>query len=286
MTPEEILAFRTYGTKPNTPGWWLRIVPNAFPALVSNGNPERKTIEQFFTVMPGLGRHEVIIEAAEHQANLATMDPKQVEEIFLAYQERYQTLAKDARYEMVILFKNYGVSAGTSLYHPHSQIIAIPITPLHIRNRIEAAMHFFDDHGQCVYCKMIEKERQMGERLVMETENFVSFELFASRSPFETWVVPKYHSSSFENILIEHTKEIAYVVRSTLAKIHKSLNNPDYNLILRSSPVHEKDVEYYHWHIQILPRVSAMAGFELGSGIYINTMIPEVAAKFLRDTRV
>jgi len=283
-TPKEILAYRTYGTAPNTPGWWIRIIPNAYPALVPLGIPERFKVDDFFTYMDGLGDHEVIIESPDHDQTIATMDQKQVEEIFLAYRERYAALARDPRFEMVILFKNHGASAGTSLRHPHSQIIATPITPLHIRNRIEAAMHYFDDHGSCVYCDMISKELQFKERIVGESDNFVVFEPFAARSPFETWVLPKKHNSSFEDIIKEQTKELAFIMRGVLAKIHKSLNNPDYNLVLRSSPVHEKNVEYYHWHIMIVPRVSSVAGFELGSGIYINTVIPEAAAKYLRET--
>ncbi|MDD4179664.1 MAG: galactose-1-phosphate uridylyltransferase [Candidatus Margulisbacteria bacterium] len=283
-TPNEILAYRTYGTQKNSPGWWIRIIPNAFPALIPQGVPERNKIEDFFTYMDGLGEHEVIIESPDHHQTIATMEPKQVEEIFLAYRERYQTLSRDPRYEMVLLFKNHGIAAGTSLHHPHSQIIATPITPIHVRNRIEAAMHFFDDNGTCVYCEMVAKELKLKERVVMESDNFVAFEPFASRAPFETWVMPKKHHSSFEIISAEDTKELAFIMRSVLGKLHVSLNNPDYNYVIRSAPVHEKGVEYYHWHIMILPRVSAVAGFELGSGIYINTVIPEAAAKFLRET--
>lgn len=286
LTPKEILAYRTYGTAPDSPGWWIRIVPNKFAALVPQGNLERIKCEDFFSYMDGVGEHEIIIESPDHHQMIATLEQKQVEELFLAYRERYISLSKDPRFELVILFENHGISAGTSLRHPHSQIIATPVTPLHIRNRMEEAMHYFDDNGRCVYCDMIEKDKLLDERLVMETENFISLEPFAARSPFETWVLPKKHSSSFEEISPENTKELAFVMRSTLAKIYKSLNNPDYNFVVRSAPIHEKNVEYYHWHIMIVPRVSAVAGFELGSGIYINTVIPEAAAKFLRETAV
>jgi len=286
MTPGEIIAYRTYGTKPDSPGWWIRLVPNKYSALIPEGDTQRIKVDDFFTYMDGFGEHEVIIESPDHEATIATMEQKQVEELFLAFRERYITLSKDPRFEMVILFKNHGMAAGTSLHHPHSQIIATPVTPLHIRNRIEAAMHYYDDTGRCVYCEMIEKEDKIGDRVVLETDHFKSFEPFAARSPFETWVVPKKHSSSFESISQEDAKELAYIMKTTLAKIFKSLNNPNYNFVVRSAPIHEKDVEYYHWHVQILPRVSAVAGFELGSGIYINTVIPEAAAKFLRDTKV
>ena len=286
MTPSEIMAYRTYGAKPNTSGWWIRITPNKFAALVPEGNEDRLKAGDFFTYMDGVGEHEVIIESPDHDRSIATMDLKQVEEIFQSYRERYFTLSKDPRFEMVILFKNHGAAAGTSLRHPHSQIIATPITPMHIRHRLEEAMRYFDDNGKCVYCEMLKKEKTIGDRMVSETENFAGFEPFASRSPFETWIMPKKHCSSFEEISPEHVRELAFIMHSTLAKIYKSLNNPDYNYVIHSSPCHEKDLAYYHWHIQILPRVSAAAGFELGSGIYINTVIPETAAKFLRETTV
>ncbi|MBI5078928.1 galactose-1-phosphate uridylyltransferase [Candidatus Saganbacteria bacterium] len=283
-TPNEILAFRTFGTQPNTSGWWVRVIPNKFAALLPQGNLERIKLEDFFMYMDGVGEHEVIIESPEHDLSIATMEQKQVEEVFLAYRERFIKLSRDLRFEMVILFKNHGVAAGTSLRHPHSQIIATPITPMHIRHRLEEGMRFFDDNGKCVYCVMMEKEKLVKDRLVMETDNFTAFVPFASVSPFETWVLPKKHNSAFEGISPEHAKELAFIMRATLAKIFKSLNNPDFNYVIHSSPVHEKAIDYYHWHIQIIPRVSSMAGFELGSGIYINTVIPEAAAKFLRET--
>ncbi|OGB89851.1 galactose-1-phosphate uridylyltransferase [candidate division WOR-1 bacterium RIFCSPHIGHO2_01_FULL_53_15] len=283
-TPNEIFSFRSFGTAPNTPGWWIRVIPNKFAALLPQGSPDRVELEGLFHYMNGVGEHEVLIESPEHTLTIATMPEKQVEEIFLAYRERYIALSQDPRFEMVIIFKNHGLAAGTSLRHPHSQIIAAPITPNHIRHRIEEAMRYFDDHGHCVYCDMIQKEKKLGDRIVAETENFIVLEPFASRSPFETMVIPKSHASTFDAIAPERCKELAYVMRLTLKKIYRSLNNPDYNYVIVSSPSHERSLEYYHWYIMILPRVTAVAGFELGSGIYINTVIPESAAKFLRET--
>jgi len=281
-TPPEILAYRTYGTKPNTPGWWIRIIPNKFPALIPQGNIRRSKQEEFFRYMDGVGEHEVIIESPRHNETLALMEQKQVEEIFLSYRERFITLSQDPRFEMVMLFKNHGVSAGTSVIHPHSQVIATPITPMHVRHRLEEAMRYFDDNGECVFCAMIQKELAFKERIIFDTDNFVAFVPFAASSPFETWVLPKKHDSSFEAITPERVKELGYMMKMTLLSIHKSLQGPDYNYVIRTSPSHEKDVEYYHWHIQVIPRVSSVAGFELGSGIFINSVIPEDAAHFLR----
>ncbi|MFC1559651.1 galactose-1-phosphate uridylyltransferase [Candidatus Margulisiibacteriota bacterium] len=286
MTPGEIFSFRTYGTKPDTAGWWVRITPNKFPALVPEGDIHRIKIDEFFRHMDGVGEHEIIIETPDHTKTLATMDQKQIEEIFFAYRERYRKLAEDKRFELIILFKNHKREAGTSLIHPHSQMVATPVTPMHIRHRIEEAMRYFDDNGECVYCMMIKKELQANERLVHETDNFIAFIPFAATSPFETWVLPKKHSSSFEEITAVMTKELGYVMRKTLSKMHNGLKDPAYNFVVMSSPCHERNVEYYHWHIQIVPRVARVAGFEMGSGIYINTVIPENAAKFLRDIKV
>jgi UDPglucose--hexose-1-phosphate uridylyltransferase len=286
MTPPEIMAYRTYGTKPNTPGWWIRIIPNKFAALEPKGNVQRFKQENFFRYMDGVGEHEVIIESEKHNESIATLEPKQVEEIFLAYRERYATLSQDPRFELITIFKNHGASAGTSLKHPHSQLIATPITPMHIRHRLEEAMRYFDDNGECVFCASIEKEQVIKERVIFETDNYIVLSPFAASSPFETWVLPKKHYSSFESVTPERCKELGFVMRTILLKIYKSLNDPDFNYVIRSSPCHEKDVAYYHWHIQIIPRVSNVAGFEMGSGIYINTVIPEEAAKFLRETQV
>ncbi|MFC1568146.1 galactose-1-phosphate uridylyltransferase [Candidatus Margulisiibacteriota bacterium] len=286
MTPAEILSYRTYGTAANSPGWWIRIIPNKFAALLPQGNVERSKLEDLFLYMEGVGEHEVLIETPEHDKILATMSQKQAEEIFLAYRERYKTLSQDPRFEMVTIFKNHGVRAGTSLMHAHSQIIATPITPMHIRHRIEEATRYFDDNGRCVYCAMIAKEKKLAERIVLETDNFIVLEPFAAKTPFETWVLPKKHDSTFDNVTPEGCKELAYAMRQTMIKIYRQLNNPDYNYMIFSSPCHERDLEYYHWHIQIVPRVAEVAGFELGSGIYINTVPPETAARYLRDVPI
>ena len=285
LTPPEVMAYRDYGTKPNTPGWWIRVIPNKFPALTPQGNIQRIMLDDFFRYMDGVGEHEVIIEDPRHDQTIATMPQKQVEEIFLAYRERCLMLKKDPRFEHIQIFKNHGPAAGTSVRHPHSQLIASPITPMHIRHRVEEAMRYFDDNGECVFCVMLKKELKNKERLILETDSFAAFVPFAAKSPFETWVVPKKHDSSFESIKPQTCKELGYVMKVLLSKVYTSLKDPDYNFIIRSSPCHEKDVEYYHWHIHIIPRVAQAAGFELGSGMFINTIIPENAARFLKEAK-
>ncbi|MCX5749674.1 MAG: galactose-1-phosphate uridylyltransferase [Candidatus Saganbacteria bacterium] len=277
QTPKEIFEYRPSGTKPGSKGWRLRAIPNKFAALEDKAGevPDRKKENDFFRYMDGLGVHEVIIESPRHDLHLAIMEQKHVEEIFLAYRQRYIELSKDTRFEIIKIFKNHGKGAGTSLQHPHSQIIAAPVTPTHIRSRLDEAMRYYDDEGKCVFCEMIEKEKEAGSRIVMETDNFICFEPFASRSPFETYILPKEHQDSFGMISEELTKEFAYITKSMLVKINKSLNNPDYNYMISSTPPHDSSEEYYHWHLRIDPRVTSVAGFEIGSGIYINTVIPE-----------
>ena len=284
LTPPEIFAYRTYGTKPDTPGWWIRVTPNKYPALIPAGDVKRIRSEEFYRYMDGVGSHEVIIESPEHDKSMATMEQKQVEEIFLAYKERYSALKKDPRFEMILIFKNHGWEAGTSIRHPHSQIVAMAVTPNHIRHYIEEAMRYFDDNGECVYCNIIKKEL-MNERVILGTDNFIAFIPFAARSPFEIWVLPRKHCSSFERISEMETKELGFLMRQILGKVHKGLKDPAYNFMILSAPCHEEDLEYFHWHIQIVPRVAAVAGFEMGSGMYINTVIPEEAAEYLREIK-
>ncbi|MCX5751811.1 MAG: galactose-1-phosphate uridylyltransferase [Candidatus Saganbacteria bacterium] len=283
-TPPELLAYRPTETKPNTPGWWIRVTNNQFPALAMDGvSTHREIVEGFNLKMPGFGEHEVIIETPDHHQTIATMDPKQVEEIFSAYRERYRDLAKDPRFEAITLFKNHGAGAGTSLRHPHSQIVATPVTPLQTRNLMEEAIHYFDASGSCLFCDMIKVEQSFQKRIVLETSNFIVFSPFAAALPFQTFVFPKKHNSNFEEISPEDCRELAGVMRIALTKLYKGLHNPDFNYVLVSAPCREKDMEHFHWHFKIFPRITKQAGFEIGSGMFINSVIPEEAARFLRE---
>lgn len=281
-TPPEIYAIRDPGTLPDTPGWKVRVTQNAFPALQPEGELERRKDAQGFTKMNGIGKHEVIIESPDHEAVIATMEQTQVEEIFLAYRQRYAALARDPRFESVILFKNHGQGAGTSLHHPHSQIIGTPVIPQMIRSRLDIARLHFDEEGTCLYCDFIKMEKGAGERILFETDNYIAFVCYAPRMPFETWVVPKYHNSNFEEITIEQSKELALVMKKVLEKLYKALNNPDFNYAFYPAPTRDKNLEFFHWNIKIFPRITSLAGFEVGSGISIVTVVPETAAEFLR----
>jgi UDPglucose--hexose-1-phosphate uridylyltransferase len=213
------------------------------------------------------------------------MSREAVEGILASYIERYQELSKDPCVQLITIFRNSGPRAGTSLRHPHSQIIASPIIPIHIRHIIQEAVRYFDTMGRCIYCTMIEQEKALEERVISETEYFVSVAPFASRSPFETWILPKRHRASFANISDVEKRDLAGVLRDILSRLYHGLGDPDYNYMIHSAPYHEDPADYYHWHLQILPKLSEVAGFELGSSIYLNATSPEENAGFLREIK-
>lgn len=282
-TPAETFAIRPNGSQANTPGWKVRAMPNAFPALKPEGSVTRQKIDGTFLRMDGFGIHEVIIETPEHEQVMATMAIAQVEDVFAAYLERFTTLAKDSRFESIVLFKNHGRNAGTSLHHPHSQVVAMPVTPKRIRDNIEIAMGHFDQYGTCIYCDMIKSEIAAKERLVLQTDEYIAFVPYASRLPFETWVLPKIHQANYDEVGPEGNRALARVIKTILEKFYRSLSNPDFNYAIYSSPCREHGLEYYHWSLKIFPRITGLAGFEIGSGMSINVVVPEAAAKYLRE---
>lgn len=264
--------------------WSLRVVPNKFPALVEGGETSRAAEGDgnFFIKMNGVGNHEVVIEHPDHFQTIAKMPLKAVEGVVSSYIARYQELIKRPNVELVTIFRNNGPGAGTSIRHPHSQIIASPIVPMHIRHVMEEAMRYFDTMGRCVYCTMIEQERIIGKRIILETEHFIAIAPFFSRSPFEIWILPKIHRASFGKISDIEAKDLASVLIDILKRLYHGLDNPDYNYMIHSAPYQEDPADYYHWHLQILPKCYEVAGFELGSGIYLNTTIPEENARYLK----
>lgn len=280
-TPPEVFALRDPDTAPNHLGWRVRVVTNKYPAL----DPKRKisTITgEFFKSTIGVGKHEVIIEATQHNKSLAALSLKQVEEVCETYWKRYLALKDDIRFKLIIIFRNHGISAGTSLRHPHSQLIALPLVPASIRHLLEEAMRYYDDHGSCVFCDMIHQELLYKKRIISDNKEFVVFHPFASRAPFETWIVPKKHNACFGNIDQKEVRAMASVLKEILEKLYIKLEDPDYNLMIRTAPIKDAQEDYYHWYIQILPRLTTPAGFELGSGVFINSSLPEETAEFLR----
>jgi UDPglucose--hexose-1-phosphate uridylyltransferase len=279
MTPPEL--YRDNGGPANAPGWQVRVVPNRFAALSPEGEVAIRE-PYWFTNVTGVGAHEVIIETPLHNASPATLDVDQMARVLVAAGERFNHLQQDRRLNYIAFFRNAGFAAGSSLTHPHTQIIATPITPTNIRFEIEEARRHYDDRMHCVYCETIEKEHQAGVRVVLETEAFLVFEPFASRWPFETWIVPKRHASVLIPGGSDQVRPLAIALHTALSALHRGLGDPAYNLVLHEAPLRDSCEDYWHWHIEILPRLSTAAGFELGTGIWINSMLPEQAAEYLR----
>jgi UDPglucose--hexose-1-phosphate uridylyltransferase len=278
MTPAE--TFRLGDEK----AWRVRSVYNLYGALSSQEKLERKNLGITIS-MSGFGNHEVIIEHPRHNTLIALMSDQEVQDIIRTYQQRYRVIQKISGIEAIIIFKNHGPGAGTSLEHPHSQLIATPIVPPQIRSRIERAIDYFDLTGKCIFCQTLQEELKAGVRIVLETDKFVSFLPYAGAAPFLMWIFPKRHSPSFSEINEEETRDLARNLKSTLQKLYYGLDNPDFNYTIRSIPVREKGTEYFHWYISIIPRLSQPAGFELGSGMFINTALPEEGAEFLRQVK-
>ena len=275
LTPPESLRMDRDGR------WQVRVTPNKFSALSREGELGRK-FNGLKCVVNGVGIHDVVIETPDHSKTTALLPEDDVALILSAYKQRYFAITEDARIEHVTIFKNHGVAAGTSLEHPHSQIIATPIIPPQIRMRMEESLRFYDMCGQCIFCRVLKDELADRVRIVYETAHFVSFIPFASLTPFSSWIFPRRHMASFGEIHPEEIQDLARMLRVVLAKLYYGLGDPDYNYVVRTAPCEGRYLRYYHWYISLIPRLTKSAGFELGSGIYINPTIPEANAEFLR----
>jgi len=282
MTPPEIIAYREPGSPKDSPGWWVRVVPNKFPALAIEGDLGR-TGDGMYDRMNGLGAHEVIIETTEHNKDIHEYSDKCMEDVIWAYRDRIMDLKKDPRFQYILIFKNKGSAAGASLSHPHSQLIATPIVPKRVAEEVKGAKNYYDYKERCVFCDIIKQEQATGKRIVAENEDFIAFCPFAARFPFEIWMLPKKHDSDFEDIQKHEVANLAQIMKTVFYKLNKVLSDPPYNYIIHNTAIQEVHLPHYHWHIEIMPKLTKVAGFEWGTGFYINPTPPEDAAKFLRE---
>lgn len=281
QTPPEVLRVPT-GSEGK---WQVRVVPNRFAALGRDLEPTR-TIHRSRRTINGFGVHDVIIETPDHSQWMALMSESQIADVLRVYRTRHNELSHDPRIAHITIFKNHGRDAGTSLEHPHSQLIATPVISHQIRERIQQALSHFDEYGDCMFCQMIGEEISEKVRIVARSEHFVAFELFASYAPFCTHIYPLRHMASFGDISAQEILDLARMLRLVLGKLYFGLANPDFNYTIRSAPAECVGVKYFHWYLSVIPRLTRVAGFELGSGMFINTVTPESAAEFLRNVKL
>jgi UDPglucose--hexose-1-phosphate uridylyltransferase len=281
LTPPEIMRIPTSMEVP----WHARVIPNKFAALSREVQPTR-TVHRSLRSVNGFGVHDVIVETPDHSEVMALMPDSYMAEILRIYKIRYDELSLDRRIALITIFKNHGPDAGTSLEHPHSQIIATPVISLQVRERFQHALRHFDDYGECMFCQMLEEELEEQTRIVAISEHFVALELYASPAPFCTHIYPRRHMASFGDVSGAEINDLARMLRSILAKLYHGLADPDFNFTIRSAPAESVGVKYFHWYLSVIPRLTRMAGFELGSGMFINTVLPEAAAEFLRKVDV
>jgi UDPglucose--hexose-1-phosphate uridylyltransferase len=281
-TPPEILTFGRNGSGRQSE-WSLRVIPNKFPALRVEGELNREG-DGLYDKITGIGAHEVIIETPDHMGTLSTVPEKRVEDLFWAFRDRLVDLKKDTRLRYILLFKNHGEAAGMTLEHTHSQLIALPVVPKRVQEELDGASRHYQFKERCVFCDIVRQERSDAERIIVETDHFLAFAPYASRFPFETWVLPKRHMSHFDTCDVTEMQNLASVMQRVLRKYDQTLEKPAYNFVLHTSPVQDGPLAHYHWHIELIPKLTRVAGFEWGSGFYINPTPPEEAAGFLRES--
>lgn len=291
-TPPEILAYRDNNHQANGPGWDLRVVPNKFPALRIEGEMEKAGVGMYDR-MNGIGAHEVIIETPDHLKKFHMHTPDSLTMVFEAYKNRLMDLNKDRRFKYILIFKNEGKRAGASLSHPHSQLIATPVTPKRVREELEGAKAYYNYKDRCAYCDIIREELSQEYRVVYENDGFLAFCPFASRFPFEICILPKRHDPDFQSLNHDEMMQLSETFIAVMKKLAVALTAPQYNFVLHTGPVRWPRMGYwvtldydYHWHIEIMPKLTLVAGFEWGTGFYINPTIPEETAEFLRNIEV
>jgi UDPglucose--hexose-1-phosphate uridylyltransferase len=292
-TPPEIYAIRKSPNNKDKRGWDVRVVPSIKPILKIEGGLERRG-RGIYDMMNGVGAHEVIIDTPQHINNIADLSLRQIDNILNVYTHRIADLDQDKRFKYVLIFKNYGwVAGGGRIKHSRSQLIATPVTPKRVKEELVGAKRYFDYHERCIFCDLVRQEIETKRRLIIDIDGFIAIAPFASRFPFEIWIMPKSHSCDFVNLSDTQRMALAKILKMTLQKLKIGLNDPPFNYIVHTAPFRRPKAGYwrtveddYHWHIEIMPRLTRVAGFEWGTGFYICPLPPENAAEFLREVKV
>lgn len=276
MTPPALLEL------PGSPaGWAIRVFPNRFPVFSAAPGSGNSMAGEWFRRAPAIGSHEVIVESPDHSRFPDQRTPEEFALLVRAYQMRTVSLRQQRAIAYVLIFKNHGAGAGTSLEHPHSQVIGTAIEPDRPRRIARRATVYWREHGRCQLCDVLRHELDAGERIVLETERFVVLEPFAAQRPAETWLIPRNHST-FTELAADDVLELSAATVATLRLLKAAFGDPDYNYALHQDVAPGRAPEFRHWYLQILPCLQQPAGFELGSGMSINTLAPERAAELLR----
>lgn len=282
QTPPEVDALRPHSSQANTPGWLVRTVPNKFPVLVPEGRLQKEGMG-IYDQISGIGAHEVLIEGPDHNKTMTELSGEEMRAVISQYQSRVRQLSGDRRFRYVVIFKNFGLSAGATVEHTHSQIIALPMVPKTVLEELKGAEHYHQDCGRCVFCDIIAQEYQDKERMVMDNGGFLAFCPYAPRYAFETWIIPKAHSVDFSVIDGAQQAQLAQILQDVLKRVKKVLGDPSYNYYLHIAPIGYANPACYHWHIEIIPKLTRSVGFEWGTGLHIVPTLPQDAARYLRE---
>ncbi len=289
-TPHEITSIRKQGTLPNKQGWWVRAIPNFDPLFKVEGNFDRRAAG-LYDRMNGIGANEILIESPEHDVKPEDMGVEQMARVLKLYRDRITDLAKDMRLRHIFISKNSLLDPWIPFSHPVSSLVATPVIPKKIKDELENAKQYYNYKERCIFCDIIREELRVGDRVILETKNFLCFCPYASSYPFELWIIPKKHNCDFHEISHEEIEDMGLVLTSTLKKLRAVFQGEaPFNYSLHTAPnkVPRRNHWHtlgddYHWHLEIIPRLIRRSGFELGSGLFILTTSPEKAAKFLRE---
>ena len=285
-TPHEVLVYgRPPGAPADSSGWQVRVVPNKFPALVIEGDLDKQG-EGLYDRMNGIGAHEVIIDTPDHDTRFVDLPPEHLRLVFGAFQSRIRDLSRDSRFNYAVVFKNHGSAAGASLEHSHAQLIALPVLPRLIANELQGSLSYYKYKDRCIFCDIIRQELQQDVRLVCKNERFVAVTPFAPRSPFEVWILPRSHSSSFIDMPESWMDDLTRLFSETMRRLDGCVPDIPYNFLLHTQPLRSEPLDHYHWHFEIVPKLTSIAGFEWGSGFYINPLPPELSCTFLKDVKL
>ena len=280
---DELLAWRTNNSQPNTPGWQVRVVPNREPALRVEGDLGQAS-DGLFQRHGGLGAHEVIIESPRHSDSWSTMSEEAIGRVLWAWRVRIEDLQRDFRLRSFVIVKNHGAAAGARQDHAHSQLVAYPFPPSVIESELARGMQHFAATQQCLFCDVIREEAALNQRVITADEQVIVLAPFAPRVPFETWVVPREHAPHFHSASEGLLQAVAKHLRDLIRRLDAALLKPPFNLWVHTAPISDAAREAFHWHIEVLPRLRPVSGVEWGSGVRVNPIPPEEAAQVLRDS--